>query len=559
MKQILSHKTLLTIIGLFLFSLIIILPPLIHGYVYPNIGDDTSVYLDRIELMGKGEVSVQYTGYMLIGYPMLFMEKLLHWSIDTQFLWINYLVLIIAGLVLFFVFSKLVNKIAGVISLLTVIFCSQGVMYLFYYGQIFNIINLTIVLPILLLFCVNYITQGKWYNLILTILLSVLFSSFHTNGIYLPALAGIGLVFYLIYCTVKKVEINKRIVIVSGTITVIAIVAFIVLVLLPTATVLKEYVKNPLISSLNNIGKGMTVPLYSWAISILTPFMLGIIVISALYYKNIKEKFNNKHKILFYILLILTVILVIVSFGKISLDPWRQAVDLVIIISMLLSVLMGILLYKHKSIVLIILVVLIISFGSVFHINSWFKYNSAMRDIDFQAIEYMKDYKTFSCSSKVAFWVYERYTDCKHKDNDGEIIIMRSEPMTPRSTEDNIWYQKHGWQPTDEYELVKEFSDNQVEIDIYVVKEYFRFERLQNLLSDMQEFGLLNGSPELLGKSGWVCPNCGKRYMGYADNTCIFTDNPPMLFYQCNVCDYKYKFKPIETGNWYDAVMMEVK
>jgi predicted GH43/DUF377 family glycosyl hydrolase len=455
------------VVGLLLFSLIIILPPFIHGYVYPNIGDDTSVYLDRIEQMGRDDVSVQYTGYMLAGYPMLFFRDMLGWDLNTQFLWFNYLMLVIAGIVLYLVFSKLVNKVAGVICLLTVIFCSQGVMYLFYYGQIFNIINLTIILPILLLFCVNYIANGKWYNLVLTILLSILFSSFHTNGIYLPALAGVGLVSYIMYCVIKKEKTNRRVIVASGTISIIAIIAFVVLVLLPTANVLKEYVENPLLSTMNNIGKGMAVPVYSWVISILTPFILGIIVISALYYKSIKEKSDTKNKALFYILLILTVILAIVSFCKISLDPWRQAVDLAIILSMLLSVMMGILLYKQKSIVLIILVVLIIGFGSVLHVNTWFKYNSAMREVDLQAIEYIKDYKTFSCSSEVAFWVYERYTDCKHQDNDGEIIIMRSEPMTPRSTEGNIWYQGHGWHPTIEYKLLEILKDGEVEIAIY--------------------------------------------------------------------------------------------
>ena len=80
-----------TILGLLFYVGIVILPPIIHGYVYPNLGDDAAVYMNRIEAMGESATSIQYTGYTIAGYPMLFIRDTLGWSIDTQFLWFNFL------------------------------------------------------------------------------------------------------------------------------------------------------------------------------------------------------------------------------------------------------------------------------------------------------------------------------------------------------------------------------------------------------------------------------------------------------------------------------------
>ncbi len=54
-----NRGRIITIFGLLLFCVIVILPPLIHGYIYPTVGDDTAAHLaifDRIKAGTYGSV-----------------------------------------------------------------------------------------------------------------------------------------------------------------------------------------------------------------------------------------------------------------------------------------------------------------------------------------------------------------------------------------------------------------------------------------------------------------------------------------------------------------------
>jgi hypothetical protein len=449
-----------------------------YGYVYPNIGDDTAVYLNRIEGMANGTDTVQYTGYYIVGYPMVFIRDTLGWSIDTQFLWFNFIALVIVGIVIYLVFSKLVNRLTGWLALLLVLFTAQGIMFLFYYGQIFNIINLGVIFPLLLLFTIRYIENGKWRYLLLVLIFAILFGSFHTNGIYLPAIAGLGTVVYLIYAKLKKQTLNKRALYLGGGITLFAIAVFIALVVLPTMQMLREFSDTPLSNTMNNVGKGMAVPVNHWLMSILSPSILVLTALVAMFYKDLKKLFtDNRVKMVGFILAVFSFLLIVAAFGKLSLDPWRQAVDLAVVFAMLVAVCLGLLLLKQKNVALYAVLALAIGFGLFHNLPTWFGYNSAIRQVDLQAIEYLNKVDTFSCSSQVAPWVYMRYTSAKHQDNDGDIVVMRSEPMTPRSHEDNIWYQMHGWQPTNEYELIDTFNDGDVQVQVWELTDWARVER----------------------------------------------------------------------------------
>lgn len=469
----------LTLLGLLLYCILIFLPLLVHGYVYPNIGDDSAVYLARIEGMANGTDTVQYTGYYIAGYPMVFLRDTLGWSLDIQFLWFNFIALAFIGIVIYLVFAKLANRLTGWLALLLVMFTAQGIMFLFYYGQIFNIINLGIIFPLLLLFTVRYLEGRKKRYLLLTLVFTILFSSFHANGIYLPAIAGLGTLVYLIYIKFNKKTVQKRALYFGGGITLFAIIVFIALVVLPTMQQLREFSDTPLSSTMNNVGKGMAVPVNHWLMSILSPSILVLAALVAMFHKDLKKLFaDNRVKMAGFILAVLSFLLIVAAFGKLSLDPWRQAVDLAIVSAMLVAVCLGVLLAKQKNAALYIVVVLAVGFGLFHNLPTWFNYNSAMTQADLKAIEYLNKVETFSCSSQVAPWVYMRYTTAKHQDNDGDIVIMRSEPMTPRSTEGNIWYQKHGWQPSLEYGLIATFTDNDVEVQVWELQDWARLKRL---------------------------------------------------------------------------------
>ena len=201
-----TRNKLLTIIGLSLFCAVVFLPPLIHGYVYPNIGDDTAGHLAIFDKMQGGTIRPQmlYLGYVIVGYPLVFVSSLVGADINILFLWFNFVALAGVGLTVYFVISGLVDRLTGWLALLIVLFSAQGILFQFYFGQLFNLINVGIILPLLLLLVVKYLEQGKWYQLILLSLFSGLFGSFHTSGVYLPVIVGFTLVGYVMYCLLRK-------------------------------------------------------------------------------------------------------------------------------------------------------------------------------------------------------------------------------------------------------------------------------------------------------------------------------------------------------------------
>jgi hypothetical protein len=48
-------KKMATILILIVYAILIVLPPIIYGYVYPNVGDDASVHLAVIDNLKNGD------------------------------------------------------------------------------------------------------------------------------------------------------------------------------------------------------------------------------------------------------------------------------------------------------------------------------------------------------------------------------------------------------------------------------------------------------------------------------------------------------------------------
>jgi hypothetical protein len=460
-----KHQTILTIIGLILFCIIIILPPIIHGYVYPNMGDDTSAHVAKIEALGTSEMELSlYGAYYIIGYPLKYITELLSTNIDIVFMWFSFITFMLVGLVIFWVISKLVNKLAGWATLFIVMFCSQGLMYYFYYGQIFNIINIGIILPLLLLLSIKYITKGKNIYLIVAILLSLVFTIFHTSGIYLPFIVVTCLVAYLIYCLIKHIKLDKRAVILSGCILVGDILLALVLCktnIINTNTIGSYIVGHNYVSSIG-------IPFYYYLMGIISISVQILTVIILLYRKTIWVKLSNQIKLVLFLLIGVIIPLGVVVISRISIDPWRQAIDLVIPLSLIVGIMTALVCKYARSKILTILVAMIVLVSSVINISAWMGYNSVLRQPDIQALEYINEYQTYGSNGDVAYWIYDRYTNAEYTENVPQVIIVRDKPMTPRSDETNMWYQVHGLSPDKNYILDKTFSDKEVSIDIYI-------------------------------------------------------------------------------------------
>lgn len=84
-------RKILIIVVLVCFGVMIVLPPLLHGYVYPNSGDDTAFHLVYIDAIKNGEEATPlYYGQVLVGYPVAWLSNVTNWSVDQIFLWFNY-------------------------------------------------------------------------------------------------------------------------------------------------------------------------------------------------------------------------------------------------------------------------------------------------------------------------------------------------------------------------------------------------------------------------------------------------------------------------------------
>lgn len=190
---------------LIILLLIILLPPAVHGYVYPNKGDDTAVHLGAIEMMSPGSLpQMAYWGQAIVGVPMKFVSDLTGWGLDGIYLWWSYTMLALVGVVLYLVVGSLVNRWAGIIAAVMVLFVTQGVMYLFHYGQIFDIVNMFVILPIAVWFLVRWLAGkgSQWENGIMSVGMFALFSIFHSSGEYAPYALGLffaGLVGWMLW------------------------------------------------------------------------------------------------------------------------------------------------------------------------------------------------------------------------------------------------------------------------------------------------------------------------------------------------------------------------
>jgi hypothetical protein len=471
---------LLTALGLALFCIIIILPPLIHGYIYPNVGDDTASHLQVLDMMKRGDpISSQFAiSYKVVGYPLFWIGDLTGWSMDALFLWFNYAALALIGLTIYLVMSRLAGRRAGWLSLVITLFCAQGILFQFYYGQIFNAINMGAILPLLLFFTVRYLREGRVYQFALALLIGVLFGSFHTSGIYLPFVAGFATAVYLAWCLLKRRRIQVRFVSLGGSLVALPAIAFVLLV--PGVWDLVHGV-------MRNIGLVMAVPAGNYLMGIVSSTVLVLLSFIIVFFRDILRNIFGESKILAALLCCVAVVLAVSAFAKLSLDPFRQALDLATVLALLVSVLVVSFGWTRKRELVGLVLVLAIGFGLWHNLPTWFDYNSAVRPADREAITYMNtlDIDEYNCSPQVAYWIYDRFVEAKYSVNASGLLIVRSLPMTPRSDPKNKWYGGHGIYPDDGYALLKTFKDGKVTVKVY--------EKVKETLTEPIEDGVYNG------------------------------------------------------------------
>jgi len=206
---------------------------------------------------------------------------------------------------------------------------------------------------------------------------------------------------------------------------------------------------------------------------------LGILLLALLLVLREREhlEIRLKTKLFLGFLAALVIFLAIGAFTRISPDPVRVALDLSVTIAILTVCLVGIGLEatKRKK-VMVLAVYALVAVGMFLSVPHWLSYTSAVRPADIQAIEYLNSQSnsTYSCSTQVAPWIYNRWLEKEYvADGNEEYVIYRDKPMTARTNPNQYWYQykDRAMSQLSDYDnltLLREFSDGKV--NVYVFK-----------------------------------------------------------------------------------------
>jgi hypothetical protein len=405
------YKKIVIPIVLVIFTLIIFLPPIIYGYIYPNNSDDTALHIrlfEAIQQSGNSGV-IQYWGQNIVGYPLVWFSNLTHISVSLLFMWFNFIVLWLVGMMTFLLL-KTINWQSGLIGMFIVTFCTSSTLNLFDTGAIYDLATVGVIAPFFLLCVVKFIGNKKWWWAFLAVILLVFSIMFHSM-----------VIMYIIGA--KTVEPIPSIIAYAFTL----------------------------------LGEMMTI--------------FGILGIFILIYKNRSIKLDSKNITLLVGFILLIVGLSVCAFTALTSYPYRFAIDLAIVSSLFIAFLWGLVLKNLKYKYLLVIIAVIVLLGSYSNINTYFHNNSAIKEADKQAIAYLNtlDGKYFSCSPQIAAWLYERYTDKRYK-KDTLPYISRNEPMTYKTTEGSPYYwSMPAYKISSEIktENYKIFTDNELVVIVY--------------------------------------------------------------------------------------------
>ncbi len=411
----------IVIVVLVVYTLIIFLPPLIYSYVYPNNGDDTAFHLRYFDAIKNGQnTTVQYLGQNIIGYPLVWVSNTTGVSIDALFLWFNFLMLWLVGIMAFVLITKFVDWKAGLLAIPMVIFMTPSTLNLYDTGAIYDLMTVGVILPMVLYCGVKLWTTKKWYwvfPLLITVALTV---GVHTM---------------VLWYGIRSATVERQI---------------------------------PTLSEFASIFLGFSIIL-----------LFFVAVFWCFQSKSVKIERQAKVLIICLVAIILLMcVLVFTGFVGWSL---RIALDVSIVFPLLVACLLGVVLKNNRGKLAwglaLGIVCLFVVVASLPITISYMHYNSAIKPLDMKAIEYMNSLsgEYYSCSPEVAPWVYERFLNKEYRVG-ASPHIARKEPMTSRTKPESCGYWwGHGavgyWQASKvdyvkpDGEVVK-FYDGTLEIEV---------------------------------------------------------------------------------------------
>lgn len=407
-----KKKRYIVLMVMILYTLIIMLPPLVHGYVYPNNGDDSSVHLVFFDAYKNGTIGINglasaYWG-RLIGCPIVWINKHFGISIDSQFLWFNYIVLWLVGISVFILLANVVDWKVGLLAIPMVMFCTPSMLNLFDTGAIFDLLTVGVVLPLAMLCFVYSIIGKKLYWIIPTVIMMGLAIVIHS------------MVIFKMHTTAIE--------------------------------------PSPSIPEFLSVFLGIPILMV----------LLAVLAIVAVQYKDIK--LEQKEKILLAVFSILVLAIIPLSFSDITAWATRFTIELAIVLSIFATLLLGVVLKRSNQRAMTVIAIIFVLGCSMPMLTAYCKYNSAVKPVDLEAISYVNSLpgEYFSCSPEVAPLIYNRFLNKAYKE--GALpYIKRSKPMTSwttPSTRDYWW----GNSPVPDVSLDSAVRFGEGNLVIYVVR-----------------------------------------------------------------------------------------
>lgn len=192
-----AQKKRLVYLVVFVIGVALLLAPFFtKNHIYQGValgGDTMKAFIPMINastngasIMGLG----QYGGYFGLWIAMWFLgiiNKILHVNPEILFYLYSICVLLATAITLYYFGKKIVGGIrSGWITLVIGILVSTSILALYTWGCTVNIINVYVVLMWAILFYINWAKSRRWYWLLASALLLILFMFLHPTGFYLP-------------------------------------------------------------------------------------------------------------------------------------------------------------------------------------------------------------------------------------------------------------------------------------------------------------------------------------------------------------------------------------
>lgn len=467
--------------GCFLALILVsVIPAVVHGYIYPNPSEDTANNMTFILQLCNGTLDSEgfrYWGYAILGYPLYYLSKLIGVEFTLVFTWFHVLLPVFIGATLYFVFSRLIGWIAGLLSMVIPVFVSGATVYYIYQGILFNLINVSILYPLLFYFVIKWIAGRRVYTLLISIVLAFIISTFHSSGMYLPVV-GLALVaFYIGYSLVKKKKFDKRFLILGGVLVALGVIG---VLLLPYSmeqiqSVLRSVLGQPALNSAEQTSRDIQlgkifselVPLDYFVKTFLSVFIFGMFGMALISFKRINENLTTQSKLLILFFSCLALVLMLSAYTKLTSLPFRQQTDFAIVFALLTTSLVGVSVLRKGKILLIYGALILIGLFPQF-IPTWFQDNSAIKQADKQAIEYLNELgcETYDCSPTISQRIYDNYTKAYYMSGSA-VLVIRNVPIVQGCDPDSPYWDEHGTESTEGYQLDKTFDDGEVIISVF--------------------------------------------------------------------------------------------